>query len=72
MLLDTSGLLCLQHAAEPFHSRACDAYRSANVMLTHSYVLAEYVALAQARKYPRVPTLQFIADLQDSSDIDVV
>ena len=72
MLLDTSGLLCLQHAAEPFHSRACDAYHATNARLTHSDVLAEYVALAQARKYPRGRTLAFLADLQDNPDIETV
>lgn len=31
MLLDTSGLLCLHHKAEPFHDKAREAYRTAQV-----------------------------------------
>jgi predicted nucleic acid-binding protein len=43
MLLDTSGLLCLHHKAEPFHDEASALYKQASVRLTHSYVLAEFV-----------------------------
>jgi hypothetical protein len=48
VLLDTSGLLCLHHKAEPFHREARVLYKQAHVRLTHSYVLAEFVALATA------------------------
>ena len=41
MLLDTSGLLCLHHGAEPFHAQARAVYREARVRLTHGYILAE-------------------------------
>ena len=44
MLLDTSGLLGLHHKPEPFHALACSIYGDARVRLTHSYVLAEFVA----------------------------
>jgi len=40
MLLDTSGLLCLHHKAEPFHDQAHTLYKRARVRLTHGYVLA--------------------------------
>lgn len=69
MLLDTSGLLCLQDGNEPFHNRARDAYRSARVRLTHDYVLAEYVALAHARRRPRSESLDFVSDLLDNAQI---
>ncbi len=52
MLLDTSGLLCLYHQSEPFHQQAVQAYKATQVRLTHSYVLAEFVALATARRFP--------------------
>ena len=45
MLLDTSGLFCLHHGAEPFHAQAREVYREARVRLTHGYILAEFVAL---------------------------
>ena len=36
MLLDTSGLLCLHHKAEPFHDQARASYNQARIRLTHS------------------------------------
>jgi predicted nucleic acid-binding protein len=72
MLLDTSGLLCLFHQAEPFHDQACRAYRAAHFRLTHGYVLAEFVALAQARRLPRLAALAFVADLTANPDIETV
>ncbi len=33
MLLDTSGLLCLHHRAEPFHDAARAAYKQAATRL---------------------------------------
>jgi predicted nucleic acid-binding protein len=72
MLLDTSGLLCLHNRAEPFHARASALYRAAPVRLTHSYVLAEFVALANARRLPFPAALYFITDLVENPDIDTV
>jgi predicted nucleic acid-binding protein len=72
MLLDTSGLLCLLHQAEPFHDEARRVYQSAIIRLTHGYVLAEFVALAQARRLPRLPALAFVADLVANPDIETV
>jgi len=72
MLLDTSGLLCLHYQAEPLHTEACDAYKKATVRLTHSYIIAEYVALATARRFPRSPVLAFVVDLLDNPDIKTV
>ncbi len=72
MLLDTSGLLCLQHRDEPFHEQARAAYKTAAVRLTHSYVLAEFVALATARRLPRLAALTFLADLLENPDIEMV
>ena len=70
MLLDTSGLLCLLHRVEPFHEDALASYRNARTRLTHSYVLAEFVALAQVRGLPRTTTLAFMSDLLESPDIE--
>jgi uncharacterized protein len=72
MLVDTSGLLCLHHATEPFHASACSLYREASRRLTHDYILAEYVALAHARRFPRVAALAFLSDLIDDPDIETV
>jgi predicted nucleic acid-binding protein len=40
--------------------------------LTHSYVLAEFVALALVRRFPRQATLLFISDLLTYPDLEVV
>ena len=46
MLLDTSGLLCYLHQDEPQHSEAVRLLNGSNLrLLTHSYVLAELIAL---------------------------
>jgi uncharacterized protein len=72
MFLDTSGLFCFHHRSEPQHADAVRLFQSAPRRLTHSYVLAEFIALAQARKLPRVPVLRFAADLQDNAAVQVV
>jgi uncharacterized protein len=72
MLLDTSGLLCFHHAAEPQHAAAVQYFLSAPFRLTHSYILTEFVALAHSRGLPRQAALSFIADLQDNAAVTVV
>ncbi|MGQ4648846.1 PIN domain-containing protein [Lyngbya aestuarii] len=72
MLLDTSGLLCLHYQTEPLHTQACTAYKKATIRLTHSYIIAEYVALATARRFPRSSALAFVVDLLDNPDIETV
>jgi uncharacterized protein len=72
MLLDTSGLLCLQYKIEPLHTQALIEYQKADNHLTHSYIISEYVALANARRFPRLSALTFVVDLLDTPDIEVV
>jgi uncharacterized protein len=72
MLLDTSGLLCLHYRTEPLHTQARIEYKKAIARLTHSYIIAEYVALANARRFPRPSVLAFVVDLLDSPDIETV
>lgn len=72
MLLDTSGLLCYLHRAESQHAEAVRLFQSATRRLTHNYVLAEFVALAEARKLPRVPVLKFAAELQSNAAVQMV
>ena len=68
MLLDTSGLLCLHNRAEPFHRHARTLYHAARMRVTHSYVLAEFVALAHARRLPRMAALTLVSDLVENPD----
>jgi predicted nucleic acid-binding protein len=72
MLLDTSRLLCYQDANETRHADAVTYFESAGPKITHSYVLAEYVALSHARNYSRPKTLRFLTDLVDRGDVEVV
>jgi len=72
MFLDTSGLLCYLHGPEPGHADAVRHMMASARRLTHSYVLAELVALAQARGLPRPPILEFLSRLGDDLGIEVV
>jgi predicted nucleic acid-binding protein len=72
MLLDTSGLFCLFHGDEPYHVSARAAYKASVKRLTHSYVLAEFIALAEARHLPRLAALQYVQDLLFNPRIEVV
>jgi uncharacterized protein len=73
VLLDTSGLLCYVHQNEPQHQEAVRFLSSTNKkFLTHSYVLAELIALALIRRFPRPAVLAFVMDLLNNPDIEVV
>jgi predicted nucleic acid-binding protein len=72
LLLDTSGLLCYIHTSEPQHTSSVKAFHAAHTYLTHSYVLSEFVALAQVRNLPRIDALTFVSDLLEHPDIEVV
>ncbi len=72
MLLDTSGLLCYHHRDELHHGDAVTFFHAAPYLLTHSYVLAEFIALCQARGLNRAATLAFVADLIGNEDVEVV
>ena len=72
LLLDTSGLLCYIHTSEPQHTIAVKAFDAAHTYLTHSYVLSEFVALAQVRNLPRIVALTFVTDLLENPDIETI
>jgi predicted nucleic acid-binding protein len=72
MFLDTSGLLSLLDRREPHHKLAEGLYVAASSRLTHSYVLSEFVALAQARRFNRLSTLEYVRDLLVDPDVETV
>jgi predicted nucleic acid-binding protein len=72
MLLDTSGLLALLDELEPPHQRAYELYDAATVRLTHSYVLAELVPLANSRGFPRPSVLAYLQAVADDPSVEVV
>ena len=73
MLLDTSGLLCYLHRDESLHQEAVKLIHNSNArFLVHNYILAELVALALVRRFPRAAVLTFMVDLQDNPDVSMV
>lgn len=72
MLLDTSGLFCLLHRDEGQHARAIELYAQAQLRLTHSYMLAEFVPLAQVRGLARDLTLDFSRRALEDDEIEIV
>ena len=72
MLLDTSGLLCCFDADDVRHGAAVKLYDEAAMRLTHNYVLAEFVALCQARALPRQSSLAFAAEIVSDPTIEVI
>jgi uncharacterized protein len=73
VLLDTSGLLCYLHQSESQHQEAVCLLTSASQRsLTHSYVLAELIALALIRRFPRPAVLTFVMDLLNNPEIETL
>lgn len=72
MLVDTSGFLCLLHKDEPEHRAAVAIYDAARACLTHNYILAEFVPLAQARGLPREKSLTFSERILIDSAIEII
>jgi PIN domain len=72
MFLDTSGLFRLFHRPENGHAEANELFNSVDWALTHSYVLAEFVALATARGVPRREALAAFDAILAIAYIEVV
>ena len=72
MLLDTSGLFALIDSREPMHQIASDEYRAASQRVTHGFVLAELVALANTRGAPPGPVLKFLTQLLANPKVDII
>jgi predicted nucleic acid-binding protein len=72
MLLDTSGLFRLFHRPEVGHAEAIEFFEAADWAVTHSYVLAEFVALATARGVPRREALAAIDAILAIAYLEVV
>jgi predicted nucleic acid-binding protein len=71
MFLDTSGLLCLHDSRDHRQPVAANHYRRAQQIVTTNYVLAEFVALAQARGVARVNTLKILRDLAGVQRVEI-
>ncbi|MBI1766462.1 MAG: type II toxin-antitoxin system VapC family toxin [Acidobacteria bacterium] len=71
MLLDTSGLLCFFDDSDTRHTQAVAAIQSAITLLTHDYVLAEFIPLCQTRGLPRERALRFVRDLLANPMVEI-
>lgn len=65
MFLDTSGLLSLFDRDDALHDVARQRYAEARRLLTHNYVLAEFIPLVTVRRLPRLAAMDFVSDLWD-------
>lgn len=72
MFIDTSGLMCLFDVREQRHPSAVKHFDSTAVRLTHNYVLAEFVALAIARRAPLNEALHFVQAISLSTEVELV
>jgi predicted nucleic acid-binding protein len=71
MLLDSSGLLILHQSQNVLHAQAVDYFRIAPRRLIHNYLIAEFVALINARKIPREEAIRYMHDLFKDPTVDV-
>ena len=72
MLLDTSGLYCFFDDSDLRHKDAVALFQAADVLLTHDYVLAEFIPLCQTRGLNRNKTLEFIRVLLANQLIEII
>lgn len=72
MFVDTSGLFCLYNEDEKHHNAATKLYDAARIRLTTNYVLAEYVALSDARGSSRGDAIEFSSRVLDDEEIELV
>lgn len=72
MFLDTAGLLSLHHPDDEFHASAAEHFQHTERRVTTNYVLAELVALMEARRLQRQEALAFIADLDNDPSVEIL
>ncbi len=72
MLLDTSGLLCFFDSSDARHTDALDLFQSAAALITHDYVLGEFVPLCQTRGLNRKKTLSFLRSLLANPLVEII
>lgn len=72
MLIDTSGWFSMLDRNDAQQQASCAIYGSAILKVTHSFVIAELVALCTARRFPRQRVLSFISELLADDSVHVV
>ena len=72
MLIDTSGWFCIFDEQDARHSAAATIYENTGQKITHSFVIAEFIALSEARKKHRREMLEFTHYLVTDSEVGIV
>jgi len=72
MLIDTSGLLCFFDHDDWRHQDAVAFFHSATSLVTHDYVLAEFIPLCQTRGLNREQTLRFTRSVLENPLVEIV
>lgn len=72
MLIDTSGWFTIFDLEDSRHDAAVSFYNSAVRRVTHSYILAEFIALSEARKKNRREMFTFLSNLLDDEEIRII
>ncbi|MEA5581527.1 nucleic acid-binding protein [Nodularia harveyana UHCC-0300] len=66
-------MLCFLHQDEAQHKTAVELISNCNGrFLTHNYVLAELIALALVRRFPRSTVLMYTLELMENPNVDMV
>ena len=72
MLVDTSGFFCFLDESDHRHGDAVKFFQSADLRLTTSYVLAEFIPLCYSRRLNQKKTLSFASTLLANPLIEIV
>jgi uncharacterized protein len=72
MLLDTSGLFSCLASKERHHHLAVKMLANSGQRVLHSSILAEFMALADARRQSRATSLRFVNKIINSRDFTLI
>lgn len=72
MLIDTSGWYCVLVEEDRQHAGARRIYSSAHTRVTHSFIVAELIALCERRHFSRNSTLKFVSAMLTDESVRVV
>lgn len=72
MLIDTSGWYCVLVEEDRQHVDALRIYSTSRTRVTHSFVVAELIALCERRHFSRSRTLKFVSAMLTDQDVRVV
>ena len=72
MLIDTPGCFCILDKKDSRHVVAVTQYDSASNKVTHSFVIAELVALCDKRRFSRTTILGFLSELFDDPEVSII